>query len=586
MSNVVDSGGDRVFLTDADLVDSTPIRDRKLVSGRAFLVDVGLGAAWVGVTDLLLYQVGTYLSWALMLIVAIGFLAVLRLKVSHCRKTAWLAAAILLLAVKLVWCGSGLQIWCGLALLVCYGMALSGATPFLPEAVAFLFYMCAGAVERLRSYRVSRWNLSSGGDSGGASISDVERTRVAWSVVLPFLVVSSFAILFVLANPDVATGTARQLRILFESMGRVFATFEVVQGIFWMVSGLVLLGLLYPAQVGLWMERQPAELSGTKKPAVMYSAFRNTLLSVIVLFAVYLVFEFITLWFRDFPADFYYAGYAHQGAFWLTVALALATLVLSAVFRGDILGDERLASLKRLALIWSIENLLLSAAVYNRMLIYIDYNGMTRMRVIGLLGISSVVVGFVLVVIKLYRDHGFVWLIHRQLWVPVLAVCLYAVLPVDWLVNRYNVHQVQSGNAAPSVQIVAHRVSAEGVLPLVALVDCEDVKVRDGVKAILALWSDDLKNTGGSSYMRTYEGVYRGEWRSKFNHQTPWLMLNAGFSNTNRVTEKSRGSFQLSTYLLERELKRVEPDIEAFVAAPKKRDAAIEEFFKYAYQWY
>ncbi len=42
---------------------------------------------------------------------------------------------------------------------------------------------------------------------------------------------------------------------------------------------------------------------------------RNTLWMVIVLFAVYLVYEVSSMWFRSFPKGFYYAGYAHQGAF-------------------------------------------------------------------------------------------------------------------------------------------------------------------------------------------------------------------------------------------------------------------------------
>ncbi len=60
-------------------------------------------------------------------------------------------------------------------------------------------------------------------------------------------------------------------------------------------------------------------------PAGHYPALRNTLWTVIGLFAVYLVFEFMTLWFRSLPPGFYYAGYARERAAWLTVALALAT---------------------------------------------------------------------------------------------------------------------------------------------------------------------------------------------------------------------------------------------------------------------
>ena len=571
MSNAVDSGEARFFSED---VVEPPVVSHPVVSGRPFLIDVGLVAVWVLVTDWLLYQVGTFLSWGLLLGWVVLFLALMRMRTDNYRTSAVMAFAITLLGAKLIWSGSLLQIACGLFLAVCYAMALAGCKPYLPEVLGFVGSMFIGAFTRLRSYRVSSAN-------GPAS-----EFKVALSVVLPVVIVSSFVTLFVLANPDLASNVAAKIRFAFDSFGRMLTGFHVGEGVLWLVSGFLMLGLLYPASTYLLPERKPLEFEHAPTASAMYVPFRNTLLSVIVLFAIYLVFEFSTLWFREFPEDFYYAGYAHQGAFWLTVALALAIALLSVIFRGEVLADRRLAYLKRLALIWSIENLLLSVAVYNRLLIYIDFNGMTRMRVIGLLGITSVVIGFALVVWKFYRDRGFIWVIHRQLWVPALAVMVYAILPIDWIVNRYNAAQVRSGNLAPSVQIVAHEVTAEGVLPLFALVECDDQRIRDGVRAILAMWLDDLESPSGSNYMRIYDGTYRGNWQSKYDHRTPWLSLSAGFSNTNRVTEKSWSSFQLSTYLLEAKLKKFEPQLEPFMDDPKARDKAIDEFFEFAYRWY
>jgi len=63
-------------------------------------------------------------------------------------------------------------------------------------------------------------------------------------------------------------------------------------------------------------------------------------------------------------------------------------------------------------------------------------------------------------------------------------------------------------------------------------------------------------------------------------------LADAGFSNTNRVTEKSWASFQLSTYLLDSKLKSIDTKIAPFVLDPKNRDNASNELFKYAYQWY
>ena len=59
---------------------------------------------------------------------------------------------------------------------------------------------------------------------------------------------------------------------------------------------------------------------------------------------------------------------------------------------------------------------------------------MTRMRVVALLGMTSVVVGFLLVLWKIAHNRGFLWLLRRHILTVALAAYLYLVSPVDWLV--------------------------------------------------------------------------------------------------------------------------------------------------------
>ena len=122
-----------------------------------------------------------------------------------------------------------------------------------------------------------------------------------------------------------------------------------------------------------------------------------------MLFACYLGFELYYLWMREIPEGFYYSGYAHEGAAWLTVALAISTFTLGFIFHGALLAHPRIDTLKKLTWIWSAENFLLALCVYHRLYIYIGYNGMTRMRVVALFGIAAVVGGFALVVWKVLK---------------------------------------------------------------------------------------------------------------------------------------------------------------------------------------
>ena len=265
------------------------------------------------------------------------------------------------------------------------------------------------------------------------------------------------------------------------------ANFSPLEVIFWLVTAWLSLGLLRPWS-GTLQSNILADRPAPQKPAPapLFAAFRNTLLTVIGLFAVYLVYEFATLWFREFPQGFHYSGYAHEGAAWLTVALALATATLSMVFRGSVLNDPRLQHLRQLAWIWSGLNLMLALSVYNRLFIYIEFNGLTRMRMIGLFGISLVACGFILVIIKIARNDNTIWLVRRHLWALALAVYLFALTPVDTLVVQYNVGRILDGDEAPSVQMTVQTIGSEGVLGLQPLLSCRNDIIREGIQAMLA----------------------------------------------------------------------------------------------------
>jgi hypothetical protein len=374
---------------------------------------------------------------------------------------------------------------------------------------------------------------------------------------LPLASVACFGRFFELANPDVSKlvgeGSTRISDFLVENFSQFTPNFSEV--LFWLAMAWVFAGLLKPLMKASILEnfRSPptAKCSAFEPPveSAMYPAYANTLSAVILLFVVYLVFEFQTLWLTEFPPGFYYSGYAHEGAAWLTIALALATVLLSVMFRADVLLDDRLPRLRRLAWVWSALNLCLAAAVYHRLMIYVGFNGMTRMRTVGFLGISAVVAGFLLVVRKIAGGQDFVWLIRRQLWVLAFAGFLFAVIPVDALVHRYNVRRILAGDPAPSVQIGVHPMDAGGLMELFPLLDSDNPLIREGVRAMLAQKALDMP--------KTLERRDRQGWTS-----FQW----ADWTLAQRLEENK---FLWSPH------EKAEP-----------RHEALKAFQDYAYQWY
>lgn len=455
-----------------------------------------------------------------------------------------LAGMLLLLAARMVWLGSALETAVGFALVVAAAMAIAGRRLFVLDIGVYALQTVAAGGVAIAHYISSTRKLSP------------KSVRVPWlSILLPLAALAAFGTLFVLANPDLYASFSDMVRRAMQALTDWFEHLPLNWGeaFFWIATAWVAAGLLRPIVERSVLARYStdgrASAETTPAESPLYAALRNTLWALIALYVVYLVFEFRTLWFREFPKGFYYAGYAHEGAAWLTASLALATVVLSAIFRGRVLRDPRLPRLRRLAWIWSAENLVLAATVYNRLWIYVDFNGMTRMRTVALFGVSAVVAGVFLVIVKILWNRDFVWLVRRHLAALALVIFLYALTPVDALVHTYNVRRVLAGDLAPSVQISVHPIDAEGILVLHPLLDCHDEIIREGVRAMLAERAILLERAA---------------------HQPDWPHWTA---------------FQGADRVLSGQLSALRADWEPY-ADPSKRAAALKHFCDYAYQWY
>jgi hypothetical protein len=495
----------------------------------------------VALADATLYRGHGLAGYALLSAVA-PWLLVLGSPRPRFGASVWIVGGMLmLLAARMIWLGSELGAIAGLFLLVAFAMSVAGEKPYVLDVVAYALQTIVAGFQTLGQCR----------DLGQSPKGTIPRT-VWLSIALPLAAVAAFGTLFVLANPDLVTSTVDLFNRLTRTLSDWLVNFAPRwdELLFWAAVAWVALGLLRPVLRGpLIAAASTSGLPAMPTESPLYAAMRNTLVAVIGLFGVYLAFEFKTLWFRVFPKGFYYAGYAHEGAAWLTVALALATVVLSLIFRGRLLGDPRLARIRRLAWLWSAENLLLALAVYHRLYIYIGFNGMTRMRTNGLFGTSAVVVGFFLVLWKILYQRDFVWLLQRHLWTLAIVVYLYALTPVDAIVHTYNVRRVLAGDPAPAVQITEHPVDSEGVLVLHSLVNCQDKIIREGIRAMLAQRAAEVE------------------------------------ANVQRWDRDGWTSYQAADRVLLNQLRAVRSDWAAY-ADPDKRYGALSRFRQYAYQWY
>jgi hypothetical protein len=361
------------------ITELPPVRGRELLAVSLLVV----------LCDLTIYRGRGFAGYGLLFVVApillwFGSPSIKRLK------AGWLIVPLLwALAARLVWCGSALAVCCGFTAVVAFAMTLVNRTPFVMAVLAFAGQSVAAGARGSNHY----------GRSAHSDLRPLKHAS-AMSVLMPLAAFGLFGSLFVLANPDLVSSFSHRFERWLTVINDWLIHFSFLEVAFWIATAWFVVGLLRPtaAEPVDELSASRSESVAMNVPAPLYSAYRNTLLTVIGLFAAYLVFEFKSLWLREFPKGFHYSGYAHEGAAWLTFALGLATIMLSLIFRGDVLRDERLPRLKQLAWIWSALNLLLAVAVYHRLCIYVGFNGMTRMRMVGFYGMTAVVAGFGLAV--------------------------------------------------------------------------------------------------------------------------------------------------------------------------------------------
>lgn len=457
---------------------------------------------WVVLTDVVLYQGDFgYSGWSLWFsassaLILSSILAVHRTRLSL--TSTLLCATAALTAIRLCWQGNyGLVIFCIFQLL---SLALSahGLTFDLKIWLKFVIKLIPVGVRSIITARLS-------------SVSNSALQSRWGELLLPLSISGLFALVFLMANPDAMQRFAEYFFSVRTYCLNWLFSMGSTQPVLWCLVALIGLAMILPNWNKLLPSAQIPIMQTWAQPCTTttrsYRTWRNTLACVSVLFAAYLVGEFATMWFREFPEGFYYSGYAHAGAAWLTIALALSTLVISIIFRAEKLDQDSYLTLLHWTKLWSLMNFVLALCVFNRLWIYIGYNGMTRMRVVALLGVSCVIVGFSLVLLKASYRRSFSWLAEKQILTVVGFLFLLSMLPVDFIVYSLNSRRIMAGDLAPAVQITEHSLSDSALIAILPLLRSEDPVVRDGVAAMLA---DRSKFTNNN---RPWQAFQLASWR-------------------------------------------------------------------------
>jgi hypothetical protein len=239
----------------------------------------------------------------------------------------------------------------------------------------------------------------------------------------------------------------------------------------------------------------PVSLAFQEHPRVVA---HNSLLALNALFFAFIVLDVAVLVTGHAPERQHTQEYAHQGAFWLTIALGMLTAVIGVMFHGPLAHDPSAMRTRQLAFAWIVQGLALALCTYGRIAIHVHSSGLSNLRIVGILGTTLVVVGMLLVGRKLHARRSVTWLLRRQMDAFVVMLTLFAVLPTHYLGARFNVARALDGAYAPLIHMGPQALEAEAVTQLLPLAQHPDPQVRHGAASLLLARLADLRYVAAS----------------------------------------------------------------------------------------
>jgi hypothetical protein len=293
------------------------------------------------------------------------------------------------------------------------------------------------------------------------AVAGLRRTLPA--LVLPLAGSAVILALFAAANPVIEQ--------FFASLSLPFpdeALFERL--FFWSFVSIVVWGVLRPRRswpfFGTFDGSGDLALPGVSPTSVLLS-----LIAFNLLFAMQNLMDMAWLWgLVALPQGMTLADYAHRGAYPLIVTALLAALFVLVTLRP---GSQTAASplVRRLVLLWIVQNVVLVASSMLRLYDYIDAYSLTRLRIAALAWMGLVAVGLGLIGWRLLKQKSAPWLINANCSAATLLLCTYAFVDTGAVAAQWNVRHAREvdGTGAGIDLCYLAELGPSALLPLIEL---------------------------------------------------------------------------------------------------------------------
>ena len=342
---------------------------------------------------------------------------------------------------------------------------------------------------------------------------------------LPLVGGAVFMTLFASANPIIGDWIAQI------GLPEIDAK-TIVRVILWGLLLTMVWATLRPRRLRIW-NGDEVELLPDRIPGVSIGSVTLSLALFNALFALQNGLDLAFLWSgAKLPHGMTMAAYAHQGAYPLIITALLAGLFVLITLRP---GSETASAplIRRLVVLWVVQNVLLVASSILRTLDYIAAYSLTQWRIAALVWMGLVAVGLVLILWRMLSGKSATWLINANAAAAGLLLIGCSVIDIGAVAAAWNVrHAKEVGGQGAELDLCY--LNELGPSALVSLVELEQHKGLDPAFAERLAW---VRATTLNDVIEA-QATGRWTWRNarrleQIAPAVPTLRYGAGFDERN-----------------------------------------------------
>lgn len=285
----------------------------------------------------------------------------------------------------------------------------------------------------------------------GINGSAIKRTLSKAKVtIIPIVGLFIFHGMYSIANPKFATLSNSIQNSLFKPFD-----WNVDEGrLLFILFSMLICGVMLSRAVSgrfTWLEHGHQEQKARKRKLLrkqglwqgFYRHFKSGTLFLFALNGLLLVVNSLDFWYvwlgKAVVGPKELSQYVHDGTFLLIFAIVLAMVVVLYYFKGQMHFFSNNKKLKQLSYFWIAQNAFMVISVAIRNLRYIDFYGLSYLRIGVFLFLLIVVAGLITMSIKVKDNKTVYYLILRNSWVVYTILLVATTVNWDVAITRYNI---------------------------------------------------------------------------------------------------------------------------------------------------